>query len=720
MLISKEGETMEFGDKKAPDLVVESAIVLQKQIFQAVGLKDAISRAYAIHYFKETYNENEKNPYHHTFRAVAALHLASKVCEDAKILARFVSALDECKKKENLSQAFAVLGQVNDIGKDFVPYVTSELRSYELDLIQDLKFNFQVKLPYDYVPEFVTTVVHWHVSTRYALYKEIREKIIRNCTTFLNDLQMTPIFYNYKPKVVAQASVRLSFVLMHLKVPNPNKTPWYSYLVPEEKIEVLDECTNKIQKYFESRGIIIEKLEAPMFPENSLNQWYIRPIEDYRGKEPPCEPPPKELLQSFTGQKDAFNNLWTDHAPILPPPDCEEYQDSIRIAIECEKKGDLIVSQKQNGNKRDNGRFFPSHDSNGKKVDLRVMLLENAITKDLPRSYAAYDSRTEHYREQSLYERPPKPNYDYRMPPPPPPKLIYDRRTPVQQDYYDRRPPLPSSSSNSQPIGKVPDYYDRPPPKGSYDRPPPLPISKDAYDRISQKDTYERLPPKDFYDRSVSSSKDSYDRTSSSSKDSYDRLPPSKDSYDRGAYDYDRLPMPPLPRDLYEKVPQPTFKDLYDRTPPPPLKDSYDRLPSQTKIERRPSIDYRNDIPDDTRRMPPSVRTPVRTPRDDYRPPPPSYRDNPRPKPLPQYDRDRDWDRDAMMRTREERYLKEERSFIRDGRSSFLNDDPYIRRPPIDIDRQRIQDVSHQPYKRIVIDDYRPHPSDYRRNDDRN
>ena len=684
MLISKEGETMEFGDKKAPDLVVESAIILQKHIFQAVGLKDAISRAYAIHYFKETYNENEKNPYHHTFRAVAALHLASKVCEDAKILARFVSALDECKKKEALSQTFAILGQINDIGKDFVPFVTSELRSYELDLIQDLKFNFQVTLPYDYIPEFVTTVVHWHVSKRYALYKEIREKIIRNCTTFLNDLQMTPIFYNYKPKVVAQASIRLSFVLMHLNVPNPNKRPWYSYLVPEEKIEVLDECTNKIRKYFESRGFIIEKLEAPMFPVNSLNQWYITPVEDYRGKEPPCEPPPKEHLESFTGPKDAFNNLWTDHEPELPPPDCDEYQDAIKLAIECEKRGDLIVNHKQNGNKNDNGKTNSSHDSNknnnNKKIDLRVMLLENAITKDLPRSYAAYDSRSEYYRE-GLYERPPKPNYDYRMPPPPPPKLIYDRRNSSQSDYYDRRPGSSSSSSGSQSVGKGSFDYDRPSSKGSYDRNTP----KDPYDR----------PSKDLYERSSSSSKDSF-RSSS------------KDSYDRGMYDYERLPMPPLPRNLYEKGP--TFKDLYDRPPPPPLKDSYDRLPSQSII-------------DDPRRIPPSSRTPVRTPRDyDDRlpPPPPPYRDAPRPMPLPPppppYDRDRD--REAM-RIREERYLREERSFMRDGRSSFLNDDPYLRRPSIDIDRQRIDDVRHQPYKRIVVDDYRLHPSDYRRVDDR-
>ena len=144
-------KSMEFGDKKVPDIMIESAIVLQKQIYKAIDLKIPLSRAYAIKYFKDTYKENKDDPYHHTFRAVAALHLASKVCEDAKNLAKFVFALQECKRSERCAAALSVLGHINNIGDDFIPFVTKNLKLHELDLIQDLHFNFHVTLPYDYV-----------------------------------------------------------------------------------------------------------------------------------------------------------------------------------------------------------------------------------------------------------------------------------------------------------------------------------------------------------------------------------------------------------------------------------------------------------------------------------------------------------------------------------------------------------------------------------------
>ena len=538
-------EKKEFGDKKIPDDIVESAIILQKQLHQSVGLKDPISRAYAIQFFKDTYSENKLNPYHHTFRAVSALHLASKVCEDAKILSRFVTALEECKRKENVAAALTILGPINDIGKEFVPFVTSQLKTYELDLIQDLQFNFQVTLPYDYIYQFIATVIHWHVSERFTLFESIQNKVTRSCNAFLNDLQMSPIFYNYSPKVVAVAAVRLSFVMQHLKVPNLNTKPWYSVLVPDEKTETIDECTDKIRKYFESKGFYIEKFETPSFSENALEEWIFTPIEDCRGKEPICDPPSIELLEEFTGKKDAFNTLWSDHIPSMPPPDCSEYVDAIRIAAECQKNGELIVSRPKPK------IMVVDRRSEEKKTivtEIRHKDPKRIIIERKPQDIShsrSYDNKLDDRRNDSFQvRRDPPPlqqssnKYDRNM---------NERRT--IDSIIERRPDFIDRRSIDQMDRRMQDHSDRRPQDYIEKRTPEI------IERRSQIDTYNRRnTPGDSYDRRAPQN-DQYDRVTP--KDNYERrIPPPPEVFDRRNDGYDRKPIEIYNRRSSESAPR--------------------------------------------------------------------------------------------------------------------------------------------------------------------
>ena len=241
--------------QQVPDDVMECVVIIQKHLFQSVQLKDPTICAYAFQYFIKTVKSCSIDPINIVIRAIAALHLASKVCEEAKLLSRIVYALEDCKLKENLISYFNRLGIYQQI-LDMDPQVLIEYSKIaELDIIQDLEFDFSIDLPYNYIKDFTNTVIHWHLNKENEYYTKIIDETYKTSLIFLNDLQMSYVFYKFPPKVIAQTALRLSFHLLHLTLPDFRNTRWYSLLTPEYPIPLLDQCTDLSYNYFVKRGL---------------------------------------------------------------------------------------------------------------------------------------------------------------------------------------------------------------------------------------------------------------------------------------------------------------------------------------------------------------------------------------------------------------------------------------------------------------------------------
>lgn len=325
-------------NEQVPDDVMECVVIVQKHLFQAVSLKDPTICAYAFQYFIKTYRSCPNRAIFVIIRAVATLHLASKVCEEAKLLNRFVFALEDCKMKENLVIYFQRLGIYQQLLEMNSQKMIELAKNAELDVIQDLEFDFFIELPYDYIRDYINTVIHWHLTPDNINYFRISEETYKTALTFLNDLQMSFVFYKYQPKVIAQTALRLSFHLCHITLPDLRGTRWYSILVPEYPVEILDHCTELSFNYFVKRGLDFATRKPSLFPQNVLMEWICPPILNVSKLEPKCPPPPVELLKKCAIDPDNFPNLWSDHIPTLPPPNVLDLEHSYRHFFEPETK----------------------------------------------------------------------------------------------------------------------------------------------------------------------------------------------------------------------------------------------------------------------------------------------------------------------------------------------------------------------------------------------
>lgn len=586
----------EFGDQKVPDSIITCVLTLHKEIFKKVKLTEPILRAYALHYFKVTYKENKDDEYFLIYRAIAALHLASKVCEDGKMLEILVKALEECRGKDSLTEVFALLGEIHRINTDFVKTVTESCRLAELDIIQDLQFSFKVVLPYDYMENYIYNVVHWHLPPSTMSYQNIISATKQNCYKFLNDLQLTPTFYNFTPPTVALAAVSLSFYMEHLNVPDFNGKPWAQILEPTVDMKQLNTCIDQIKDFFKRKGLVIENLFHKIDREDALSEWYICPVEDHRSEEPRCSPPDQENMLAFRCTEDAFSNIWSDHRPPIPPPTPDDYLDAIGIAIDEYMNGNLLISDPK---QEENAEKKPNHkQDNGER-----------------RPYG-------YYRRRNYQDRRPYPPMRREMPRSESRSEVIDRRSPSierRPDMYDRRPP---DMYDRRPMDRRDDYYVRKPPPVDYIRYEDAAKRPDRYER---RDDFERYERRDDYDRRPPPRMDPYD----SRRPEYDRRPdsrgympdkPRSTDYDRrpeprNVDGYDRRPesrgyMPDKPRNAdYDRRPEPRNMNGYDRRPESrgympekPRNPDYDRRPEPRNIDgyerrdqRPPDFDRRGD-----------------------------------------------------------------------------------------------------------------------------
>lgn len=436
--------------KAISDEIIQCTILLHKYLSDFLILRCPQARATAMFFFKKAYRKQKLNDIQLLHFQIASLYLSTKVYEKQFPIIKFMEGLTKAKQDKELVCAIPILKEIATDDPEYVHQLTKHFIEAEKDIIFDLDFRFSIPLPYDCVIYLVNCIAHWHILRQSPIYHdfilEIRDKSCR----FLNDLQSSPLFYQYPPDIVAQASIRLTFEKLNLPLENPGQLNWYAILLPFKDIQQIDEAYSKIREYFLIANFMSKIKPQTKINENDLKDFIYFPLVDVDVAENMCPPPPLDLLKEIAGEEDTFTNLWNEHTPMCPPPPLElldnelgsvisakqrtRSEDSLNFLLETDIKNE-IQKETTNNVKPINKTIDNVKHTN--ETNHRYINKFNPNTKQR-NNYNNYNRNNKYgQRNNNYYE--PKGNYNnyYNYPPKDYPRNDYDRDIkPRQQRYY--------------------------------------------------------------------------------------------------------------------------------------------------------------------------------------------------------------------------------------------------------------------------------------------
>ncbi|KAH0785373.1 cyclin-L1 [Histomonas meleagridis] len=452
------GETSKRRHKiyELPEDIAKSTIALQMFLAQQPPeLSCPPARASAMFYFKKTYQGQRQDDISLIYFQVASLHLASKVFDKPRSLQKMIIDLETAQKQSNIISLVPSLKLLSIKDPDFRQVLTKNLIQAENDIIYRLDFHFDIPLPYPNVQYLTDNLTHWHISRSDQLFLEFKKEICEKSFRFLNDLQGSPLFYQYPPDIVAEASVYLTFEKLGAPLINPHKMKWYEPLLPFRDINEVEEANKKIYGYFKSMNVMRDKvkMDTPIDPSCLLKFHYV-PLEDVDIPENMCPPPPLELVKSFAGPFDTFNNQWSEHKPKVPPPPADLMEMEVR-------KANVTFPKKQRTRSEETLNNLLYSDSLEKEnqfesaQNMPKRFQENSFRQKSDRSvngrypqqnrnpewndrFPMYESiRYEEYSYEEFQRGPRNNMYPRRPPEYYPPRDEYYRQGPPDDRYYD-------------------------------------------------------------------------------------------------------------------------------------------------------------------------------------------------------------------------------------------------------------------------------------------
>lgn len=125
-----------------------------------------------------------------------------------------------------------------------------EILKAEMAILQDLNFELQVELPYQYIEEYQ------HIFERLDIFDGSKKadcisKIITFSSLYCHDSFMCPVSLYFHPLVVACCCVKMSLQYVKINIPDMNGIPWYKWIcgkVEINEIEKVRATMNKIYK----------------------------------------------------------------------------------------------------------------------------------------------------------------------------------------------------------------------------------------------------------------------------------------------------------------------------------------------------------------------------------------------------------------------------------------------------------------------------------------
>lgn len=521
----KKYEELHPQQQVLPNDVIEKAVLLQrifkdqfKQILR-IDLSDVAQATGMIFFYKFYEKRQNISPKDYALYAISCLHLATKVCESPIPITKFTNCIIQASGdwRSGFQDIFDTLDGIkipSPKNTTEIVELNEKLLKSEMRAIVALDFNFDVVKPHDLLENYIEKILKWHLKPDSEFYQPLKAELIGYCKCFLNDLQITPIFYLYKPELLAISIISMAFKIIKLPLVSPVKNPWYFYLAPNlidsEVLGVINEVDNfftdlfvkqRKQVFFERKtnipDIIMEKtwIKYPYFPFKNI---------------PLCPPPPLSKIDKLVKGSESFTDSELDHIPKFPPPD-KKLQNPNLIQFNTEfpvmkakKKRDEDKKRKNKNNSPNQGSSLrhSKHSNNG-----HMRPNHNDIFPLSPQhhNFRGHDADIGHHHRHGYpnynprfdmeYEYDVEYRYQHFNPPSCIPSAQSDRREPRRKPRESERA---GNGVGSQPRGR--ERYRDDPNSGYYPyefkRLSPLPPQK-RRDRIQDPHQYPSPPPRD-------------------------------------------------------------------------------------------------------------------------------------------------------------------------------------------------------------------------------
>lgn len=301
--------------------ILESVSEIHKYVCSRLDIKNPAVSALAMIYFRKTYNDAKPNML--LYKCFSTIHLASKVCEEQKHLARSLNVFQDILKSEKgiYIKCLKILGynkndDILDTNKANSSDFQRKLINCELELLSSLNFKLKYKLPYDYMDSYIKTILGWCLDINDVQYKYLLEDLKCCATVFSKAIHISDIFFTYDPRAIALATIDLSFGVLKIKPPDTGRFNWSTHVDSRIDFSYFDRCREGISDFFRYNKFSYNK---HTYHESILNRWIKYPIEILQ-EEPMCPPPDFSLLEELAGTKNIVFRMWSDFVPQLPPP----------------------------------------------------------------------------------------------------------------------------------------------------------------------------------------------------------------------------------------------------------------------------------------------------------------------------------------------------------------------------------------------------------------
>ena len=285
------------------------------------------ARAAGLYFMNKYYQLTDIKPREYGLYAIAALHLATKVCESRVLLQEFVRVVADARKHKwgNYEEIFDELDGIPEFHEGIHTTLTKLFVNREMKILTALNWDLSVPNTFACANAYIRKVVQWHLPKSDPRSFALSEELSGLCEKFLGDLQYTSVFYCYGPEMIALAAVKLSFDRLQLPLVSPKHAQWWTFLAPvENDSEDLQYVFGEARKFFEDvwqqgRIAVTEERKTRVLDEEMMH-WHRFPVMQLK-EIPICHPPPFKMLDEIVKDNDSFKHMDADHLPEREPPD---------------------------------------------------------------------------------------------------------------------------------------------------------------------------------------------------------------------------------------------------------------------------------------------------------------------------------------------------------------------------------------------------------------
>ena len=302
--------------EEIPSNLFKNIIKLVDFLFYDLNFKKTIIKSYTITYFIKTFKNLLDDPYYQFFKITSCFHLASKVCEESKHLSKYVESIENGLYNYRIRPIIFEIAPLNKIKFNFFDIISKSIISFEMEIIQSLQFQFKIKLPTDFLNEYINKILRWHLKEGTEIFNDLKYELQYQTKKFSNDLLHSLIYYQNEPEIIAYSLIKLSLLILNINIPNLKNYEWSNFLLSNLNQILINEIFLKIKDFFFSSF----NKNNFKFPKNLLEKWIIIPYKTNFLIEEFCKPPPENILNKINIKINIFSTNCISKIPNLKPP----------------------------------------------------------------------------------------------------------------------------------------------------------------------------------------------------------------------------------------------------------------------------------------------------------------------------------------------------------------------------------------------------------------